>query len=966
MRDLLAMHKQLGRQPVQYCQCFVYAAVTTSLGRALGLPTRPVTTFQSAHDTDRNRAIDKFYTVDEAANGEFVPAENPKNHDSVWSFHVWNEVYFKRSDVTYTMCKALGLRSGCANGWQAVDATPQEVSSGGASVAKARNQMGPASVKLVKANVNPACAETSLAIFGCFDNEFVISEVNSDINLWLSDATAKGGWRLHGRFQADPWADPYNTVGLQISTKKKGDISATCLCGSAAQSSEACPDGEESKDCSADLDDVTRYYKDAEKSGPGDPTLPACTPADEDPDHMACSGPNLEQKPARQRGRRAAVLLDGDVGATLSFSKGLGVYPPGPVVNENGNAYSTITLGLPIQNTGSEDLGVACNFFVVAKDYRGIPFVNESETLSTAAVSGPLAIVVPAGETKSCTWSVGRDYYKEFAVTAFDVVANGGGDGEYTEAMGADEKAFMLDIRAVARGSNGQVYEGNSRKMICTPAISTRGTIVCEGGRGTAPAPTNDQAIAHLKTCSGLSSIVNDGVCHDSKNNAENCWDGGDCCTYSCSLRNGHIVELADDGKGFEYRAECQYLNDTATCFDPYFAEMPELPLTFPDRSAELVDKIYSADATDNTVCGIDGGAGTNIEDGGGGGGASGSGSGGACGEGSSTVAWTLGYNITNLVPSASRDMIAQAVRMAAHSDIIVVGLGGYQGGESHDRINIGIMLQVEALLKALSATGKPVAAVVYGDGSALSSPVLRDNTDAILSAYVPGETNGFAVADVLFGNVAPSGALPHTVYTPSYAAQVDFLDHGWRGFPGRGDRYIQNRSLVMWPFGWQLSYTDFMLTMLSASPHPTATSDPVASAAAADGSLDGTVDIAANQSMVVRVKVENVGGTGGSKPVMLMVRQKGIGMPARAGRWLAAVGNVRDLPPGETQEVELIVKPTTGWGRFETFSQTWQPVPGQYQAMLLSNCCPWCESPGCPPCTCPGTGNAVLDFMVK
>ena len=66
--------------------------------------------------------------------------------------------------------------------------------------------------------------------------------------------------------------------------------------------------------------------------------------------------------------------------------------------------------------------------------------------------------------------------------------------------------------------------------------------------------------------------------------------------------------------------------------------------------------------------------------------------SGGACGEGSSTVAWTLGYNRTNLLPSASRDMVAQAVRMAAHSDIIVVGLGGYQGGESHDRINIGIV----------------------------------------------------------------------------------------------------------------------------------------------------------------------------------------------------------------------------------------------------------------------------------
>ena len=72
--------------------------------------------------------------------------------------------------------KALKLKSKCGDGWQAVDATPQEVSSGGAAVLEARNQMGPASVKLVKANANPACAWSSLAIYGCFDNEFVISE----------------------------------------------------------------------------------------------------------------------------------------------------------------------------------------------------------------------------------------------------------------------------------------------------------------------------------------------------------------------------------------------------------------------------------------------------------------------------------------------------------------------------------------------------------------------------------------------------------------------------------------------------------------------------------------------------------------------------------------------------------------------------------------------------------------------
>ena len=53
----------------------------TTLGRALGIPSRPTTAFQSAHDTDRNRAIDKFYD----------PEWNPVSgitSDSIWSFHV--------------------------------------------------------------------------------------------------------------------------------------------------------------------------------------------------------------------------------------------------------------------------------------------------------------------------------------------------------------------------------------------------------------------------------------------------------------------------------------------------------------------------------------------------------------------------------------------------------------------------------------------------------------------------------------------------------------------------------------------------------------------------------------------------------------------------------------------------------------------------------------------------------------
>ncbi|KAG8192992.1 hypothetical protein JTE90_028112 [Oedothorax gibbosus] len=149
-----------GGKPVRYGQCWVFSGVCTTVCRSLGIPCRSVTCFVSAHDTDDSLTVDKYFDLEGNELPEF-------NSDSIWNFHVWNDVWMTRPD----------LPTGYG-GWQAIDSTPQETSEGA-------YRAGPASLVAVRRG----------EIGHLYDASFVFAEVNADIVHWQIDKDSEMGWK---------------------------------------------------------------------------------------------------------------------------------------------------------------------------------------------------------------------------------------------------------------------------------------------------------------------------------------------------------------------------------------------------------------------------------------------------------------------------------------------------------------------------------------------------------------------------------------------------------------------------------------------------------------------------------------------------------------------------------------------------------------------------------------------------
>ena len=124
----------------------------------------------------------------------------------------------------------------------------------------------------------------------------------------------------------------------------------------------------------------------------------------------------------------------------------------------------------------------------------------------------------------------------------------------------------------------------------------------------------------------------------------------------------------------------------------------------------------------------------------------------------------------------------------------------GFEGG---DRTSIELPEVQRELLKALHEAGKKVVLVNFS-GCAIGLVPETESCEAILQAWYPGEEGGTAIADILYGDVAPSGKLPVTFYT-SVEQLPPFDDYAMKG---RTYRYFEGEPLF--PFGFGLSYTTF------------------------------------------------------------------------------------------------------------------------------------------------------------
>ncbi len=271
-------------------------------------------------------------------------------------------------------------------------------------------------------------------------------------------------------------------------------------------------------------------------------------------------------------------------------------------------------------------------------------------------------------------------------------------------------------------------------------------------------------------------------------------------------------------------------------------------------------------------------------------------------------------WNEDEVVPSdpeEDRRQIAEAVEVAKQADVIVLAIGGNEQtsreawARNHmgDRTTLDLVGRQQELVDAMLATGKPVVVFLF-NGRPLSIRDLSERVPAIFECWYLGQETGRAVADVLFGDVNPSGKLPITI-----PRSVGHLPAYYNHKPSARRGYLFDDVSPLYAFGYGLSYTTFALENVRLE--------------------DET--IRRDGSTRVLVDVTNTGERAGTEVVQLYVRDRvsSVTRPVKELKNFARVA----LEPGERATVALDVTPDRL--AFYDINMDYVVEPGEFEIMV-------------------------------
>jgi beta-glucosidase len=254
---------------------------------------------------------------------------------------------------------------------------------------------------------------------------------------------------------------------------------------------------------------------------------------------------------------------------------------------------------------------------------------------------------------------------------------------------------------------------------------------------------------------------------------------------------------------------------------------------------------------------------------------------------GNAEISYAEGYPTDS---TFRQDMIDQAVMIAQSADtaVLCIALPTFKESEGYDRLDLDLTEQQIALIKGVAKV-QPKTVVVLNNGSPVAMNEWIDEVSAVLEAYMMGQAGGAAIADVLYGIVNPCGKLAETFPlklsdTPAFT--------NWPGGAGEvrygeglfiGYRYYDTRQIpVLFPFGYGLSYTDFVYSNVRTSTNTFK-------------DVDG---------LTVTIDVTNTGNLAGKEIVQVYVHdhESVLVRPEKELKGFAKV----ELQPGETKSVSI------------------------------------------------------------